>query len=386
MINLIDTTDKLEQFCALLNDKPFITVDLEFMREKTYYAELCLIQVGAEDEAAIIDPLSSKLKLEPFFKILDNQSIIKVFHSGRQDIEILYNLTGKIPTPLFDTQIAAQALGFGEAVSYESLVNEILHIELDKSSRLSDWSKRPLKKEQLDYALSDVTHLVHIYQYLHNELLRQNRFNWIADDLKNLSDPHLYHVAPYDAWKRIRHRSHNALFLTILRELAAWREQRAITKNTPRQSLIKDDLLLNICAARPKDKQELAAVRGIRPDLASGKVGDEIIAVLQKVKSMNKKDYVIPPKIKPDIFDSSLYELLKLLLKITAQKQKIVPHLLASEEDLKKFCQHPPATVSFMSGWRYEIFGRDAEKISRGKTALTYNPDLRHFEFIDISK
>ena len=383
---LIEKNEDLKTFCKKLSDKDFICIDLEFLREHTYFAKLCSIQIASASESVIIDPLAPNIDLSPFFDLMQNPSVIKVFHSGRQDIEIIHHLSGKIPAPLFDTQIAAQALGFGEAVSYESLVNEILHIELDKSSRLSDWSKRPLKKEQLDYALSDVTHLVHIYQYLHNELLRQNRFNWIADDLKNLSDPHLYHVAPYDAWKRIRHRSHNALFLTILRELAAWREQRAITKNTPRQSLIKDDLLLNICAARPKDKQELAAVRGIRPDLASGKVGDEIIAVLQKVKSMNKKDYVIPPKIKPDIFDSSLYELLKLLLKITAQKQKIVPHLLASEEDLKKFCQHPPATVSFMSGWSYEIFGRDAEKISRGKTALTYNPDLRHFEFIDISK
>ena len=383
---LIEKNEDLKTFCKKLSDKDFICIDLEFLREHTYFAKLCSIQIASASESVIIDPLAPNIDLSPFFDLMQNPSVIKVFHSGRQDIEIIHHLSGKIPAPLFDTQIAAQALGFGEAVSYESLVNEILHIELDKSSRLSDWSKRPLKKEQLDYALSDVTHLVHIYQYLHNELLRQNRFNWIADDLKNLSDPHLYHVAPYDAWKRIRHRSHNALFLTILRELAAWREQRAITKNTPRQSLIKDDLLLNICAARPKDKQELAAVRGIRPDLASGKVGDEIIAVLQKVKSMNKKDYVIPPKIKPDVFDSSLYELLKLLLKITAQKQKIVPHLLASEEDLKKFCQHPPATVSFMSGWRYEIFGRDAEKISRGKTALTYNPDLRHFEFIDISK
>ena len=383
---LIEKNEDLKTFCKKLSDKDFICIDLEFLREHTYFAKLCSIQIASASESVIIDPLAPNIDLSPFFDLMQNPSVIKVFHSGRQDIEIIHHLSGKIPAPLFDTQIAAQALGFGEAVSYESLVNEIMHIELDKSSRLSDWSKRPLKKEQLDYALSDVTHLVHIYQYLHNELLRQNRFNWIADDLKNLSDPHLYHVAPYDAWKRIRHRSHNALFLTILRELAAWREQRAITKNTPRQSLIKDDLLLNICAARPKDKQELAAVRGIRPDLASGKVGDEIIAVLQKVKSMNKKDYVIPPKIKPDIFDSSLYELLKLLLKITAQKQKIVPHLLASEEDLKKFCQHPPATVSFMSGWRYEIFGRDAEKISRGKTALTYNPDLRHFEFIDISK
>ena len=383
---LIEKNEDLKTFCKKLSDKDFICVDLEFLREHTYFAKLCSIQIASASESVIIDPLAPNIDLSPFFDLMQNPSVIKVFHSGRQDIEIIHHLSGKIPAPLFDTQIAAQALGFGEAISYESLVNEILHIELDKSSRLSDWSKRPLKKEQLDYALSDVTHLVHIYQYLHNELLRQNRFDWIDDDLKNLSDPHLYHVVPYDAWKRIRHRSHNALFLTILRELAAWREQRAITKNTPRQSLIKDDLLLNICAARPKDKQELAAVRGIRPDLASGKVGDEIIAVLQKVKSMDKKDYVIPPKIKPDIFDSSLYELLKLLLKITAQKQKIVPHLLASEEDLKKFCQHPPATVSFMSGWRYEIFGRNAEKISRGKTALTYNPDLRHFEFIDISK
>lgn len=385
-MQLIEKTKDLENFCQILNAREFICVDLEFMRERTYFAKLCSIQIASVAESAVIDPLAPGLNLTSFFNLMQAPSVTKVFHSGRQDIEIIYNLCGKIPAPLFDTQIAAQALGFGEAVSYETLVNAVLHIELDKSSRLSDWSKRPLNENQLRYALSDVTHLVNIYQHIRNELQKQHRLDWIAGEIEALANPEIYRVNPREVWQKIRHRSHNALFLTTLRELAAWREQRAIQKNTPRQSVIKDDILLNICAARPETKEELAAVRGVRPDMAAGRIGDEIIAALENVKQLAKKDYVIPAQINPPVTDSSLYELLKLLLRITAQKQKIVPHLLASEDDLKDFCRRSPRDIPFMHGWRYEIFGCNAEKISRGETAVFYNPSSRHFEFIDISK
>ena len=386
-MQLIENTQDLDEFIQKLSQEKFICIDSEFLREHTYFAKLCLIQIASEHEAAIIDPLAKEIDLASFFDLMQNQNVIKVFHSGRQDIEIIYNLCNKVPSPLYDTQIAAQAAGFGEYPSYENLVSHILHIELDKSSRLSDWSRRPLDKKQLNYALSDVTHLVKIYLYLTDWLEKHERTSWIEEEIKTLSDETLYKTDPNEAWLKIRHRSHSPLFLTILRELAAWRETRAINKNVPRHSFIKDDLLLNICAAQPNDKQELAAIRGMRADLASGKIGDEILEVLQKVKSLSKEDYVTPfYPTEVSGADSSLMELLKLLLKVKAQEQKIVMKMIASEEELKLFCIREDEKVSFMHDWRYEIFGQFAEKLRDGKTAVAYNAEHHLLKFIDISK
>lgn len=386
-MQLIENTEDLDKLCQSLSTEKFICVDLEFLREHTYFAKLCLIQVASAKEEAIIDPLAGGIDLKSFFDLMQNQSVTKVFHSGRQDIEIIYNMSGNVPSPLFDTQIAAQAAGFGESVSYENLVSHLLHINLDKSSRLSDWSKRPLSDNQLNYAISDVTHLVHIYNKLSNFLENEGRTDWIKDELDALSDVRLYKIVPEDMWQKMRHRSHNALFLTTLRELAAWRELRAMRKDVPRQSFIKDDTLLNICAGRPSSKEELAGIRGMRPDLAMGKIGDEIIEVMQKVKSLPKENYVVPPRIKdlPNS-DNSLTELLKLLLKIIAQEEKIVPKMLACEDDLKLFCHQEYENIPFLQGWRYDIFGRRAEKLCQGKTAIAYNTKNRKIDFIDLAE
>lgn len=386
-MQLIEKTEDLEKLCQTLNQEEFVCVDLEFLREHTYFAKLCLIQVASLHTEAIIDPLAEGINLQSFFDLMQNQNVTKVFHSGRQDIEIIYNLSGNVPSPLFDTQIAAQAAGFGESVGYENLVTHLLHISLDKSSRLSDWSKRPLSETQLNYAISDVTHLVRIYQKLKDFLEKNNRMSWIQDDLHQLADINLYKVVPEEMWQKIRHRSHSALFLTTLRELAAWRELRAIRKNVPRQSFIKDDTLLNICAARPLSKEDLAAIRGMRSDLASGKIGDEIIEVMQKVRLLDKANYVTPPKIKdlPNS-DSSLTELLKLLLKVVAQEERIVPKMLASDDDLKHFCHKTEDVIPFLSGWRYDIFGCRAEKLCSGKVAIAYNAQTHKIDFIDLAE
>lgn len=386
-MQLIENTKDLDILCQELKTKEFVCVDLEFLREHTYFAKLCLIQIASFEMEAIIDPLADGIDLKSFFDLMQNQSVTKVFHSGRQDIEIIYNLSGKIPTPLFDTQIAAQAAGFGESVGYETLVSHLLHINLDKSSRLSDWSKRPLSESQLNYAISDVTHLVRIYTKLKDFLLQENRMDWIREDLENLCDIKLYQVVPEDMWQKIRHRSHSALFLTTLRELAAWRELRAMRKDVPRHSFIKDDVLLNICALRPTSKEDLATVRGMRSDLASGKIGDEIIEVLQKVKSLKKDNYVVPPKIK-DIpgTETALIELLKLLLKIVAQEERIVPKMLASEDDLKNFCCRSNVELPFMQGWRYDIFGNRAEKLRQGSISITYDATAKKIKFINLGE
>lgn len=381
-MQFIQNNQDLQNLCSKFSNEEFVCIDLEFLRQHTYFAKLCLIQIASPSDEAIIDPLAEGINLQPFFDLMQNPKITKVFHSGRQDIEIIYNLSAQIPTPLFDTQIAAQVTGFGESISYEYLVNHILHTNIDKSSRLSDWSNRPLNENQLNYAISDVTHLVKIYQYLKEKLIKENRMEWIRDELSALSDENIYKITPLNMWQKIRHRSHNAKFLTYLRELCAWREIRAINKNVPRQSFIKDDLLLNICSDCPTSKEELCKVRGMRDDLAMGKIGDEILEVIEKVKVLSKDEYVTPPVLKEFYsVDGALLELLKLLLKITAQQHKTIPKIIATEDDLKNFCTNNNTDIPFLKGWRYEIFGAKAKELKDGKLSISYNPKTHLIDF-----
>ena len=381
-MQFIQNTQDLETLCNKLSSVEFVCVDLEFLRQHTYFAKLCLIQIASQSDEAIIDPLAEGINLQPFFDLMQNEKVVKVFHSGRQDIEIIYNLSSKIPTPLFDTQIAAMVAGFGESISYEHLVNHILHINIDKSSRLSDWSNRPLNENQLNYAISDVTHLVKIYTHLKSKLINENRLDWISDELNALCDENLYKINPQNMWQKMRHRSHSAKFLTYLRELCAWREIRAINKDVPRQSFIKDDMLLNICSDCPTTKEDLCKVRGMRSDLAMGKIGDEIIEVIEKVKGLSECDYVTLPVVREFCgAEGSLLELLKLLLKITAQQQKTVARIIASEDDLKSFCHDDTIDIPFMYGWRYEIFGAKAKEMKDGKLSISYNPKTHLIDF-----
>lgn len=378
MINLIETTSELEAFCSHLVKQPFITVDLEFLREKTYYAELCLIQVATLEQAAIIDPMAPKLDLSPFYAILNNPQIVKVFHSGRQDLEILIKLTGKIPSPIFDTQIAAMVCGYGEAVSYENLVKNILQIELDKSVRCSNWCIRPLDSKQLKYALADVTHLVHIYKHLQEELQASGRESWFKSEIEQLCDPKTYHIEPFEAWQKIKHRSHNAFILTVLRELAAWRELRAQSKNTPRQSIIKDDCLLNIASNYPHTPEELAQIRNIRKDIINGKLADEILDILEQCDKIKPENYVKPPREKSlSAGAQALYELLKLLLKIRSQEKGVVAKLIASEDDLKALATFKDKNNRALEGWRYELFGQDALELRNGNLCICFDKENR---------
>ena len=384
-MQFIQNDQDLAILCSKMSNEEFVCVDLEFLRQHTYFAKLCLIQIASINDEAIIDPLVEDINLQPFFDLMQNEKVVKVFHSGRQDIEIIYNLTSKIPTPLFDTQIAAMVAGFGESISYEHLVNHILHINIDKSSRLSDWSNRPLNNNQLNYAISDVTHLVKIYQHLKLKLINENRLDWISDELSALCDESLYKINPHNMWQKMRHRSHSAKFLTYLRELCAWRELRAINKDVPRQSFIKDDMLLNICSDCPTSKEDLCKVRGMRNDLAMGKIGDEIIEVIKNVKEMDEKDYVTVPVVREfGGAEGALLELLKLLLKIIAQQQKTVARIIASDDDLKSFCHDDLADVSFMHGWRHEIFGIKAKEMKEGKLSISYNPKTHIIDFNNL--
>lgn len=377
-MKVIDSTAALTEFCRSLQNRKFITIDLEFLREKTYYAKLCLIQVGAADDAAVIDPLAEGLDLSPFVELLKNPGITKVFHSGRQDIEILYMLTGFIPEPLFDTQIAAMVCGYGDSVSYETLVKKICDVELDKSSRLSNWSIRPLDKSQLCYALSDVTHLVNVYQALREQLKQNGRIHWLDEEAEILKNPETYTVNPQDAWQKIKHRSHNPKMLTVLKELAAWRESRAQRKDTPRQNVIKDDLLLNIAALCPTSIEELEQIRNMRKEVATGKLGNEIIEVLNAARQIPASQYVKLPKERPlPQGAAGLHELLKLLLKLTSQESGVVAKLIASDDDLKRFATFKDRNNPILKGWRKELFGNRAIELRNGKLSIRYD-NIKH--------
>lgn len=377
-MKLIETTEALEKFCKSLEKQEFVTIDLEFLREKTYYAQLCLIQVASLEDNAIIDPLVKGLDMSSFFEILSNEKIMKVFHSGRQDIEILYKMTGFIPNPVFDTQIAAMVCGFGEAVSYETLVTNITEGVLDKSCRFSNWSMRPLNKKQLEYAICDVTHLVHIYLYLKKAMEDNHRAKCLEEEIEILKNPETYIVRPEEAWQRIKHRSHNTFFLTVLKELAEWREKRAQRKDIPRQNVIKDESLLNIAALCPTNEEDLSQIRNIRRDIVTGKLANEIIDVIKFAKQIPESKYVkIPREKKISACSSSLLELLKLLLKIKSQETGIVAKLIASEDNLKQLTTFNDEGNPVLKGWRYNIFGSDAVQLREGNINISFNKETK---------
>ena len=383
-MTLIDTTEELKKACKILKKQTTVAIDCEFIREKTYYPIPCLIQVGYKEGAFLLDPLAKEMDMQAFFDILQNKKITKVFHSGRQDIEILYNLSGKVPVSVFDTQIAAQVCGLGESVSYENLVKYYCETELDKSCRLTNWQLRPLTEEQLKYAAGDVTHLLVCYEKIREYLKENKREDWIKEELADLVDETHYSINPEDAWQRIRHNLHSTYFINALKVLAGWREKRAIAHNISRQTIIKDDLLLNIAAAFPKTQEEMKQVRGMRSDIARSVLAEEMLCELQKleeqgldkslVKKDKEKDVILPGGAQ------SLYEILKLLLKIKSNEYGIVPHLITSEKNLREYIKSPKKNV-ILKGWRYEVFGKDAEGFRKGEISLSYNPEKHQIDF-----
>lgn len=385
-MRIVENTEDLKALCKELNKQKFITVDTEFVREKTYFSEVCLIQVGWTDDAAIIDPLAQDMDLEPFSEVLSNKKVLKVFHSGRQDIEIFYNLFAKIPNPVFDTQIAAMACGFGVTVGYDTLVHLVTGVELDKSSRLTDWSKRPLQKNQLEYALRDVTFLIPCYEYLDKYLKENNRTDWIKEETEYLLNEELYIPQPDKMWLRIKHSAHSLQFLTVLKELAAWREKRAIKYNTPRKSLIKDEILVNIASCAPKTLEELANVRHIKPDIVNGKLGKEILEVvisaLEKPADKNLKKIEKERHISVSGNVAALLEVLKLILKIVSEQNNVVDFLIADDDDLRGIaCGNNDKTNPALKGWRYEVFGKYALDFRKGKSSIVYDNISKNIVF-----
>ena len=379
---LIENNHDLLAFCDNLKQEKFVTVDLEFMREKTYYAQICLIQVASKNFSAIIDPIAKDLDLSPFWEIMQEENIVKVFHSGRQDIEIIYNLSGKVPHPIFDTQIAAMVCGFGEFIGYETLVEDLLGRELDKTCRLTNWHLRPLDKEQLKYALSDVTHLVDVYEKLSEMMKENHRENWIKEEIAELEDPKMYEVDPEEAWEKIRHSSRSSKFLRILQRLGKWRELRAQKHNVPRQSVIKDECLVSIAAMAPKTVEQLAQVRNIRNDVLKGKLADEILDSIKDALSHPIK-IKKPKKNKPmNAGQASLFEILKIMLKIVSLQEGVVARIIVSDEDLKKFAmEYQDEKNPLLKGWRKKLFGNEAVLMREGKISICYNCTEHRVDF-----
>lgn len=370
---VIEDSQSLAELCARLAKSSFVAVDTEFMRENTFWPDLCLIQIADEHEAAAIDPKATGLDMKPLLNLMtDNEDVLKVFHAGGQDIEIVYNLTGKTPYPLFDTQVAAMALGQGEQVGYSNLVDQWLGIALDKGARFTDWGRRPLDKRQIDYAIGDVTHLAKIFPKMLDKLMKTGRGEWLDAEMERLSDPANYAQEPADAWRRVKIASRKPEVLGRLRALAAWREHEARTKNLPRGRIVKDETLGDLAMHPPRAQSDLSRVRGLSASWAGNEIGGRMIAALHNAAPLPPE--LLPPRDdrKPGLGkDGALVaDLLKLLLKIRAKEANVAPRLLARGDDLDSLAAGVREGLSILTGWRFDQFGRDALDLVEGRLAF----------------
>ncbi len=371
----ITTTEALAEFCARAANHPYVTVDTEFLRERTYYSKLCLVQMAvpgtAEEDAVLVDPLVEGLSLEPMYDLFRNEDVVKVFHAARQDLEIFFVEAGVFPVPLFDTQVAAMVCGFGDQVGYETLVRKIAKEQMDKSSRFTDWSRRPLTDAQKTYAIGDVTHLRRVYEWLAAELEKSGRSKWVQEELRVLTHPTTYTIDPPEAWKRVKTRTNSGRFLGIVRELAKFREIYAQSRNIPRNRVMKDDALLELASTKPKNIQELGRSRLLLREARRGDIADGILKaiadglacdqeMLPKVSDQSKEKIQVNP---------ALADLLRVLLKARCEQEKVAQKLIASAADLDALAAGK-RNVEALSGWRAEVFGDDAVRLCEGKLAL----------------
>ncbi|HYD32604.1 MAG TPA: ribonuclease D [Azospirillaceae bacterium] len=370
-MTLITDTADLEAFCHRQAKAEYITVDTEFMREKTYWPQLCLVQIGGPEESAAIDPLAEGMDLTSLFELMANPNVLKVFHAARQDVEIFWHLSGKIPAPLFDTQVAAMVCGFGDSVGYETLISKLTTARIDKSSRFTDWSHRPLTDRQLTYALSDVIHLRPAFEKLRKRLAKTGREHWLAEEMAVLTDPATYQVVPEESYQRLKVRTSKPRFMAILREVAAWREREAQKRDVPRQRIVRDESVLEIAAHAPTTVDDLARTRGLGKSFAEGRLGTDLLAAIQRGIAIPEKDcprveerLELPPGIAP------MVELLRVLLKMKCEENHVATRLVASSSDLEAIAADDKATVPALHGWRRELFGEAALALKHGRLGL----------------
>ena len=373
-MNIIKTTSELSKFCAHASKFDYLTVDTEFLRERTYYPKLCLIQLAfpsdQEDNAVLVDPLDNQLDLSPLYELFLNSNVVKVFHAARQDLEIFFHDKNIIPNPLFDTQLAAMVCGFGEQVGYETLVRSICKVNLDKSSRFTDWSLRPLSDSQKDYALADVTHLRQIYEYLKSELKQNKREAWVQEELNILKNPETYITRPNEAWKRIKIRSNSSKFLGIVSKLAEFREKYAQQNDIPRNRVFKDDALMEIASLKPKSFDELSRSRLLLRDARKGRIASGILESVKAAQVFNFEEVNKEVKLAKNLnCNSALSEMLRVLLKAKSEELGVAAKLIAISADLDSLASGE-RTVPALLGWRHKVFGKDALDLCNGKVGL----------------
>lgn len=374
-MDLITTTESLDRLCRLLAAESFITVDTEFMRESTYWPDLCLIQVAGEKTTGLIDPLAPGIDLEPFFALMNDARVLKVFHAARQDIEIMVHRAGIVPHPVFDTQIAAMVCGFGDQVGYEAIVRRLAKAQIDKSSRFTDWSRRPLSEKQLAYALADVTHLRVVYEGLKRELDRTGREHWLREEMDILTNPATYRTEPEDAWKRVKVRLRSKKQLGVLIEVAAWREREAREKNVPRARVLKDDAIAEIATQIPQSREALNQLRALPKGMASSRIGDAVLKAVSAGLALDAKALPQPDDGRGELSEQAqaAAEILKLALKVICEQEGIAPKLVASSSDIDAIAEDDAADVPLMHGWRRELFGDLALAIKRGEAVIGFH-------------
>jgi ribonuclease D len=369
-MDLITTTDDLAAACQRMASYPFVTVDTEFLRESTYYPQLCVAQLASPDEAVVVDALAEGIDLAPFFGLMGDERVTKVFHAARQDIEIVWHHAKLIPHPVFDTQVAAMVLGYGESVSYDQLVQRITGDALDKSSRFTDWTRRPLSKAQVDYAISDVTHLRDVYRKLKADLEKRGRSEWLSEEMDILTSPDTYRMDPDNAWQRLRSRVRKPKELAVLMEVAAWREREARTRDVPRGRVLKDDLVADIAIQQPTSIERLSSLRALPKGFERSKWGQEIPDIVKRGLARDPKSLPVIERTRPAVNGAAIVELLKVLLRMTAEKHAVAAKVIATVDDLERIAADDQADVPALKGWRRELFGEKALALKSGRLAL----------------
>lgn len=383
-MHLIQDQAELEAVIAELEKSDFVTVDTEFIRETTFWPVLCLIQMAAPGVTALVDPLAKNIDLAPFFRLMANEKVTKVFHAARQDIEIIFHLGDLIPHPVFDTQVAAMVCGFGDSVSYDQLVQKVTGARLDKSSRFTDWRHRPLTDRQLEYALADVTHLIEVYQHLKAELARENRAHWLNEEMEILTARETYDPDPQDAWKRLKMRMRKPLELAIVQAVAAWRDREARERDVPRNRVVKDDAIYEIAQQAPRDQAALGRLRSTPKGWERSSTATSLLAVVNKVLETPKDQLPkMPKQVHQPEGSGAAVELLKVMLKMIAEQEGVAPKVLASGDDLDKIAgEGEKANVPALSGWRREVFGEKALRLVRGEIGIKF--DKRRIVAFDL--
>ncbi|MEO1747165.1 MAG: ribonuclease D [Pseudomonadota bacterium] len=374
MHETITTSARLRDICTGFSSKPYVTIDTEFVRETTFWPDLCLVQIACDENVVLIDPLADGIDLSPLFSLLADENVLKVFHAARQDIEIFFKLTGAVPKPVFDTQVAAMVCGYGDSIAYDALAKRIANVHIDKSSRFTNWKLRPLTDKQLDYAAADVTHLRDIYESLRQALEENGRDHWLEQEMAVLTSVETYDLKPENAWKRLKLRARKPTEFEITKRLAEWRENEARSNNTPRSRVLKDDAIYEIAQQQPDDERALGRLRTIYKGVERSAVGKAALEIVASVKAMDRDDLPRVPRPAPSPEGTgAAVDLLKVLLKLTSEELEVAQKIIANTEQLEKIAIHGEnADVEAMKGWRRDVFGDRALDLLSGKIALSF--------------